>query len=70
MALKFDELENSHWKVFENVMKMHMMSHIKVRSSTTYHILLAEFEELLIESYALKLVVGRQQRLSHLSSLG
>ena len=26
--------------------KMHMMSHIKVRSSTTYNILLAEFEEL------------------------
>ena len=36
-------LKNSHWKVFEKGMKMYMMSHIKVRSSTTYHILLVEF---------------------------
>ena len=44
---------------------MHMMSHIKVRSSTTYYILLVEFGELPIELYALKLTL--QQWLAHLS---
>ena len=34
------------WKVFEQGMKMHMMSHVKVCPST---ILLAEFEVLAIE---------------------
>jgi hypothetical protein len=42
-------------------MKMHMMSHGKVRSSTTYHILLAEFEEFPIELHALKLNMSFQQ---------
>ena len=41
-------LENSHQRVFEKGMKMHMMSHVKVCSSSTYHILLAKFGELLI----------------------
>ena len=36
-------LNNSHWKVFEKGMKMHMMSHVKVSSSTTYHILVIGF---------------------------
>jgi hypothetical protein len=36
-------------------MKMHVMSHVKVRSLTTYHILMAEFGELPIEFHALKL---------------
>ena len=31
--------------VFKKGMKMHTMSHIKVRSTTTYHILLAKFGE-------------------------
>ena len=35
-----DDLKNSHWRVFKKVTKMHMMSHHKVHSSTTYHILL------------------------------
>ena len=39
---------------------MHMMSHVKVCSSTTYHILLAEFGELPIELYALKLSMDCQ----------
>ena len=33
------------WKVFKKGMKMHMMSHVKVLSLTTYHILLAEIGE-------------------------
>ena len=37
---------------------MHMMSHIKLCSLTTYHIILAEFRELPIELYALKLTMG------------
>ena len=43
------------------------MSHVKVRSSTTYPILLAKFEEFPIELYALKLAMGFQQWLAHLS---
>ena len=39
-------------------MKMHMMSHVKVLSLITYHILLVEFGELPIELYALKLIMG------------
>ena len=45
---------------------MHVIPHVKVRSSTTYHILLAKFGELPIESYSLKLTMGIQQRLAHL----
>jgi len=55
------DLEKSHLKVFEEGMKMHVMSHIKVRSSTTYQILLAEFGEIPIELYTLKLIMGFQQ---------
>ena len=39
-------LKTSYWKVFEKGMKMQMMSHVTVRSLNSYHILLAEFEEL------------------------
>jgi hypothetical protein len=46
---------------------MHMMSHVKVCSSTTYHILPAEVGELPIELYTLKLTMGFQQPLTHLS---
>ena len=49
---------------------MYMISHVKVRCLTTYHILLAEFEELPINLHALKLAMGFQQRLAHLSPLG
>ena len=63
-------LKNSHWKVFEEGMKMHMMSHIKVHSLTTYHIFMAKFRELPIELYALKLTMGFQQWLPHLPPLG
>lgn len=35
-----------------------LMSHVKVRSLTTYHILLAEFGERPIQLYALKLTMG------------
>ena len=34
------DLKSSHWKVFEKGMNLHMMSHIKVCSSTTHYILL------------------------------
>ena len=37
------------------------MSHIKVQSMTTYHILLDKFGELSIELHALKLTMGFQQ---------
>ena len=46
---------------------MHMMSHVKVCSSTAYHILMAEFRELPIELNTLKLIMGFQQWLAHLS---
>ena len=49
-------------------MKIHIMSHIKVHSSITYHILLAEFGELPMELYALNLTMSFQQRLAHLRS--
>ena len=62
------DLRNSCWEVFEKGMKMHM-SHVKVHSSTTYHILLAESKELSIELYALKLAMDIQQQLPHLSPL-
>ena len=39
---------------------MNMMSYIEVHPLTTCHILLAEFEELPIELYALKLTMGFQ----------
>jgi hypothetical protein len=63
-------LKNSHWKVFEKGMKMYMMSHIKVCPSTTYHILLVEFREPPIELSTLKLIMGFQQQLTHLSPFG
>ena len=47
-------------------MKIHMMSHVKVRSSTTYHILLAEFGELRMQLYALKPTTTFEQWLAHL----
>ena len=61
------DLKSSDWKVSEKGMKMHMMSHVKVWSTTTYHILLAEFRELPIELYTLKLTMGFQQQLAHLT---
>ena len=61
------DLENSHWKLFEKGMKMNMMCHVKVRSSTIYHILLAKFGELPIELYTHKLTMGFQQWFAHLS---
>ena len=49
-------------------MKSHMMSHVKVRSLTTYHILLAEFGELRMELFAPKLTMSFQEWLAHLPS--
>jgi hypothetical protein len=46
---------------------MHMMSQVKEGSLTTYHLFLTEFGELSIEVYALKLTMGFQQELAHLS---
>ena len=59
------KLENSHWKVFEKRMKMHMISHIKVHFSTTYHILLPNL--LPLKLYAIKVTMGFQHWLAHLS---
>ena len=61
-----DDLKNSHCEVFEKGIKIHMVSRVKVCSSTTYHISLAEFEELPMKLYAIKLTIGFQQRLAHL----
>ena len=47
---------------------MDMVFHVKVQSLTTYHILLAEFGELPIGLYIVKLTMGFQQWLTHLSS--
>ena len=47
---------------------MHMMmSHVKVHSSITYHVLLAKFGEIPIELHARKLTIGFQQRFTHLT---
>lgn len=43
---------------------MHVMSHVEVHTSTTYHIILVEFGELPIEVYTLKLTMGFQQWLT------
>ena len=68
MALEFGEATwKTHWKIFDKGMKMHMMYHVKVCSSTTYHILLYEYGELPIELHTLKFTLGFQQRLTHLS---
>ena len=54
-------------KVFEKGVKMHIMSHVKVHSLATYHMLLAKFEELFKELHALKLTMGFQQHFTHVS---
>jgi hypothetical protein len=64
MALRFLDLNNHHWKVFEKDMNMHMMSHVKVHSSTTDLIMLAKFGEILMELYALKPNLGIQRELA------
>jgi hypothetical protein len=60
---------NFHWKVFEKGMKMHMMSRVTVCSSTTYRILMAEFGELHIASYTLKLSTTARPPIPFLASL-
>jgi hypothetical protein len=52
------DLKNSHLKVFEKGMKIHMMSRVKVRCSPTYDILLSNFGELSMELYAIKLTLS------------
>ena len=56
--------------VFNLIMKWppcaHMMSNIKVYSSTTYHILLAELGEIPMKLYDLKLTTSFQPWLAHL----
>ena len=49
-------------------MKIHIISHVKVHSSTTHYNVLAKFGELPVELYALKLPMGFQQRFAHLPS--
>ena len=62
------DLKNSHWKAFKKGMKMHVMSHVEVHSSTTYHKTSVEFGELPIELYVVKFTMGFQQWLAHLLS--
>ena len=54
-------LKNSHWGVLKKDLKIHMMSHIKVCPSTTYHIMLAKFEEHLMELCSLKPNIGSKK---------
>jgi hypothetical protein len=58
------DLKSSHWKVLEKVMKMHMVSHVEVHSSKTFHILLVEFGGCPIELHALKLTIGSRLQLA------
>ena len=55
-------------KIFEKGMKIHMMSHIKVRSLRTYYIMLTKFGELPLDVYAHELTIGFQEQFTHLSS--
>ena len=61
------DLKNSHWKAFEKGTKMQMISHVKLCSTTTYHILSAKFGNFPIELHAFKFTIGFQQWLAHLS---
>jgi len=45
-------------------MKMHMVSHVEVHSSKTFHILLVEFGGCPIELHALKLTIGSRLQLA------
>ena len=63
-------LKTSYWKVFEKGINTHMKSHIKVHSSSAYHNLMARFVDPPLEIYTLKLTMGFQQWLAHLSPLG
>lgn len=56
------------WKDHKDTYDEHMLSHIKLHSLTTYHVLLAEYEEFILEFYALELTMGFQQLLGHLPS--
>ena len=56
---------NHHWKVFEKGVKIHIMSHLKVCTLTTYHLFLAKFGDFPMELDALKLAIGFQQCFAH-----
>jgi hypothetical protein len=47
-------------KVFDKGMRILIMTRVKVQSSTSYHILLVDFGELLMELYAIKVASGYQ----------
>jgi len=49
-------------------MKIHMISHVKVCSLTTYYILFSLYGKLSIEIYALQVMMGFHQWLAHLPS--
>jgi hypothetical protein len=55
-------------KIFEKGMKIHMMSHIKMRSFITYYIMLTEFGEPPMDVYAHKLTTSFQEQFAHLPS--
>ena len=59
--------KTSHWKVFEKDVKIRMMSRVKVRSLTNYHVFMAQFREFLIDLYALEYIMGFPQRRALLS---
>ena len=47
---------------------VHMISHMKMDSATTYHILFNEFGVLPTELYALEPTIGFHQQFAHLTS--
>jgi len=58
---KFGEVTcKTHWKVFEKGMKIHMISHVKMCSMTTYHIMLAKLGEFPTKLYTLMLIMSFQ----------
>ena len=61
--------EGKIWRnLIEVGMRIHMMTHIKVFTLTSYHILLAKFGEIPMELCTLELIISFQQQLAHLAS--
>lgn len=50
--------KKNYGKVFEKGMRIHILTRVKMHSSTSFNILLAKIGELHLELYALKLAIG------------
>lgn len=56
-----------HWKIYKSTVAVDLHCHIKMHYLASYHMLLAEFGELLW-NYMHLYAIGFQQRLAHLPS--